>query len=270
VPWTEALLRSCLLCCPPPTFSSQGESNAIYYQPDYYACALTALFSSWRAAFSNARAWFGVVQIAPWSGFGTLAFQAAGVRAEELLATRADAHATLATAVDLGDISPPMGSIHPRPKQQLGQRLAAGALLDLFGIGSAEDSEGPVFASARSGGGAAGALSATVTFLAPFDAPGSLTIANVSAWPGLAPSSECPDDASAVCAGFELQDGAGTWHIAAASLNADASALVLEAAGAPAGATLNATSNGFAVWPQVSVFGTLGAKLPAYPWRAGI
>jgi hypothetical protein len=195
------------------------------------------------------------------------------VRAEEAEAVFADAHATLATAVDLGDISAPMGPIHPRPKQALGARLAAGALLDLFGLGAKADSTGPVYASARAGGGAtAGALSATVSFAPPFDAPGSLQLANISAWPGLAPASECPGSADAVCAGFELQDaGSGTWFPAFASLNADASALVLTAAAAPAGAVLNATSNGFAVWPQVSLFGTLGASpLPAYPWRHAV
>ena len=250
----------------------EGESNAIYYTPDYYTCALAQLFASWRAAFSNPRAWFGVVQIAPWSGFGTLAFQAAGVRMEEERATFADAHATLATAVDLGDIAAPLGSIHPRPKQELGRRLAAGALLDLFGVGAKADSTGPVYASARAGGGGDGLLSATVSFAPPFDAPGALQLANVSAWPGLAPASGCPASSDAVCAGFELQDaGSGEWYPAAASLSADASALVLTAAGAPAGATLNATSNGYAVWPQVSLFGTLGVSpLPAYPWRVAV
>jgi len=209
------------------------------------------------------------VQIAPWGGFGTQAFQAAGVRSDEQLAALADAHATLATAADLGDLSPPMGSIHPRPKQQLGARLAAGALRDLFGRGAPTDAQGPVFAAAAAGGGAAGALSATVTFRAPFDAPGSLVLANVSAWPGLAPASQCPTtDSSVICGAFELQDrSSGAWYPASASLRADAGALVLTAAGAPAGAVLNATSNGFAVWPQVSLFASAAlGGLPAYPW----
>jgi len=210
-----------------------------------------------------------VVQIAPWAGFGTLAEQAAGVRDEELRTTLADAHATLATAADLGDLGAPMGSIHPRPKQQLGARLAAGALLDLFGIGRATDSRGPVARAARAGGGAAGSMSATVTFGAPFDAAGSLALnANATAWPGLAPSSICPPTSSAVCGGFALRDGAsGAWHNATAALNADASALVLTAPSAPEGAAANETSLGFAVWPQLSLFADASVGgLPAYPW----
>lgn len=248
----------------------QGESNAIYYQPGYYECALAALFSSWRAAFRNPAAWFGVVQIAPWTGFGTLAFQAAGVRAAEQAVTLADAHATLATAIDLGDVGAPQGSIHPRQKQTVGARLAAGALADLFGV-SGGATAGPVYAAAVAGGGAAGRLSATVSFAPPYAGAGALVLANVSAWPGLAPASRCPGG-GAICAGFELQDAAtGQWWGAAAALNRDASALILEAPGAPAGAVANATSNGFAVWPQVELFGApaLGA-LPAYTWRRAL
>ena len=92
----------------------QGESNAIFWEPGYYACGLAALLSSWRAAFSSPMAWWGVVQVAPWSGFNTVAAAAADVRAAELAVTRGDAHSTLATAIDLGDIDAPLSSIHPR------------------------------------------------------------------------------------------------------------------------------------------------------------
>jgi hypothetical protein len=147
-----------------------------------------------------------------------------------------------------------MGSIHPRLKQPVGARLAAGAMYDLFNQGSPELSQGPIYASAIEGGGV-GTLSATITFSKPFDAPGSLVIANVTGWPGLTPASQCPEaGGSIVCAGFELQSRDGAWWNATATLNADSSALVLSAVGAPAGAALQATSNGFAVWPQVSIF----------------
>ena len=196
------------------------------------------------------------------------------MRAAQRAVTAADLHATLATAIDLGDALAPKSSIHPRPKQALGARLAAGALQDLFGLGGAAPVEGPVFAAAAAGGGGGGggggaALSATITFAPPYDGPGALALnANATAWPGLAPSSACPP--SAICGGFELQDGrTGAWWPANASLRADGGALVLEAGGAPSSAVLNGTSNGFAVWPQVTLFGAsaLGG-LPAYPWRA--
>ena len=139
----------------------------------------------------------------------------------------------------------------------------------MFGLRGAP-TEGPVFASAAPGGGAG--LSATITFAPPHDVAGALILnENAVAWPGLAPSSACPAAAGTVCGGFELQDGMGQWWPAAASLNEDASALVLIATNAPQGAVLNGTSNGFAVWPQVSLFASeaLGG-LPAYTWRSGL
>ena len=83
-------------------------------------------------------------------------------------------------------------------------------------------------------------------------------------------SSINPPVAGVICAAFELCDASsGSWHAATARLNADASALVLEALGAPAGAVANATSNGYAVWPQVSLYAAASA-LPAYPWRSPV
>lgn len=149
------------------------------------------------------------------------------MRAAEASVVLADPHASLGTAVDLGDANAPKTDIHNRPKQvrrptlvevprplptacspaqALGARLAAGALLDLWGLGDLTASRGPAFASASRGGGAAGVMSATVTFAPPFDGPGSLTLANVTSWPGVLPASECPGAAPAFdCAGFALQ-----------------------------------------------------------------
>lgn len=91
--------------------------------------------------------------------------------------------------------------------QALGARLAAGALLDLWGLGDRAASRGPVYASAVRGGGMAGTMSATVSFAPPFDAPGSLALANESSWPGVIPASQCPGVAPSYdCAGFELQE----------------------------------------------------------------
>ena len=245
----------------------QGESNAIYYKPGYYACALAALLKSWRTAFNSPTAWFGVVQVAPWSGYGVSAVEAADVRAAELAVVLADAHATLATAVDLGDVNAPQGSIHPRPKQALGARLAAGALFDLFGIGTPEEVRGPVAVAATSvpGGGA------SVTFAPPFNTPGSIVLdSNVTAWPGLLPTSACPPVGGTLCAGFALRDGAtGVWYNATASLNSDASAVILmPAAGAPVGAIANESALAASVWPQISLFAAAGrGGLPAYPWQ---
>ena len=248
----------------------QGESNAIFFRPGYYACGLGALLSSWRSAFQNPTAWLGVMQLAPWSGFSTTPEAASTVREEQALVVLADAHATLATEIDLGDATSPLSDIHNRPKQALGARLAAGALLHLFSQGALEDSQGPSYSSAVNGGGPANTLSATITLapLAAYAAPGSLLLDyNRSSWPGVLPSSQCPGAAGFDCAGFEVQDAAGVWHAATATLSADASALVLVGVGAPGG-PVNATRYGQGVWPLASLFAARGAGLPAYPWAA--
>ena len=250
-------------------FWGQGESNAIYFRPGYYECGLSALLASWRAAFNSPRAWWGVMQLAPWSGFSTTPTAASTVREEQALVVALDPHATLATEIDLGDVSSPKSDIHNRPKQALGARLAAGALLDIYGVGALQNSQGPAYSRAISGGGpSAGALSATVFFSPPlFAAPGSLVLANVSSWPGLLPAGQCPG-AGFDCAGFEVQDSGGAWHEAGASLNADGSGVVLVGAGGAAG-VVNATRYGQGVWPLASLFAAQGlGGLPAYPWAA--
>jgi hypothetical protein len=200
----------------------------------------------------------------------------AGARDVELRAAAAAglAHVTVATGVDGGDES---GSIHTRCKLDLGRRLGAGALLDLFGLGAAEEAEGPKFAASARGGGAAGSMSATVSFSTPFAAAGSLKLVAPGADDGelcTSPSfvsTSCPPGVNAsLCRGFELQDGStGTWWPATAALSADGSALVLTATGAPAGAAANATSSGWSLWPISLLYGARG-NVAAYPWRRAI
>jgi len=73
-----------------------------------------------------------------------------------------------------------------------------------------------------------------------------------------------------VCRGFELQDSAsGAWYNATAALSAAGDALVLTAAGAPAGATANATSSGWAQWPISLLYGAEG-NVAAFPWQRAI
>ena len=182
----------------------------------------------------------------------------------------ADSRATCATAIDLGDQAAPKGNIHPRPKQALGARLAAGALRHLFALGELQDSQGPVLAAARALPGPP-SLAVSLTFLPPYDAPGALALAPLAPWPGLPNASACPPavDPSS-CLGLQVQDAAtGAWWPAEASLSSDGGALLLSAPGAPSGARANATSNAWSCWPLVLLRGAQGL-VPAYPWRQGL
>jgi len=247
----------------------QGESNAIFAPSAaaaaaYYACALPALLASWRAFWRAPGAWVGVVQLAPWSGAAAGNEPTAAVRDAQRAVVLADARATLATAVDLGDADAPKTSIHPRVKQELGRRLAAGAAWHLWRAGAARDGAGPVYA--RAAAGPPGALAATVFFAPPFDAPGALALGGRAAWPGVAPTTACPPGAA--CAGFAIQDAAGAWHAANASL-APAGGVALVAADGAAGAP-RATAYAWALWPLTSLWAADAGALPAYPWRENV
>ena len=80
-------------------------------------------------------------------------------------------------------------------------------------------------------------------------------------------SSLCPhqfgvEDVS--CDWFAIQDSAGVWVNASVAIGADGASLTLTAAPSAAGATPNATRNGWADWPVVSVYNAAG--LPLTPW----
>jgi hypothetical protein len=238
-----------LTSSPPPPPPHPGESNAIFDQPPYYACALPALLASWRSFWRSPDAWFGVVQIAPWSGAASGSEPTAGVRDAQRAVVLADARATLATAVDLGDAGAPKTSIHPRIKQELGRRLAAGAAWHLWNVGAARDTAGPVYAAAVAGP-ASGPLSATIAFAPPYDGAGALSLGGRTSWPGVANTTVCPPGNT--CEGFQLQDAAGAWHAANASL-APAGGVALVAADGAVGAA-RATAYAWARWPVTSLW----------------
>ena len=97
----------------------QGESDT---DIPGYAGRLAAMIADWRQQFGQPDLGFAIVQLA---GYGKPATRPgesgwAQLRDAQRTAVAADAHAGLATAVDLGD---PF-DIHPGEKQELGRRLA--------------------------------------------------------------------------------------------------------------------------------------------------
>lgn len=251
-----------------------GESNALNAEAAYYDCALPALIDSWRAALgANPAAWWGIAQLAPWASSAPADnIMVADLRASQLKVRAARVNVTVATAVDGGDPFAPIGSIHPRTKQPLGRRLAAGALNAMFtGLATLPASTGPLYASAVSGGGPPGAaLSATITFDPATLGGAPLVMVAPNPIGPLANSSVCPAAGvdPGLCAGFQLQDSTGVWWDAAASVTPDGARLVLFNASAPSGTVLNATSNGYSLWPITLLYNAAG--VPAFPWRAGV
>jgi len=117
----------------------QGESNV----GSPYQGLLARLFKDWRAQFGNGMA-FGVVQLANFGARPTQPVESgwARLREDQRRAVLADPNAVLATAIDLGDPA----DIHPANKQGVGERLARGFAVRLYGQpGSAS---GPMVKSA--------------------------------------------------------------------------------------------------------------------------
>lgn len=201
------------LTLPNPPSPPRGESNAPpfpIYEPGYYACALNALITDWRAELrAGPEMWFGVVQLAPFTSAASYGY--AEVRAEQLAALRS-ANASVSTAIDLGDPLGPWGTYHPRFKRPVGERLAAAALYHRYGR-----ADGPAWLHPIASSGAdatpagSGALVARVSF-EPHSIQGGGLVMNTSA--------TCPRDDlqgfppypyySIICAGYTAVVGAPT------------------------------------------------------------
>ena len=150
----------------PPPAADQGESNALTATSEaaYYKCALPFLVASLRALFNSPSAHAAVVQLAPWAS-SAAAFngEVAALRQAQLEAgDPPGAGISVITAVDGGDPYGPIGSIHPRAKKPVGDRLGAALLSAVYGAPT--PFAGPRLRAAVSGGGAG--LSATLTFAA--------------------------------------------------------------------------------------------------------
>ena len=125
----------------------QGESNED--RPELYRKLLPVLIHCWRDAWKEGNFPFLIVQLA---NFGTPETFDADSRWAVLREAQASAAASLpnvglATAIDIGD----PGDIHPTDKQEVGRRLAANALAEVYGL-KTWNGRGPVFKSAKAEG----------------------------------------------------------------------------------------------------------------------
>eukprot|EP00743_Colponemidia_sp_Colp-15_P004596 GILK01004955.1.p1 GENE.GILK01004955.1~~GILK01004955.1.p1 ORF type:complete len:513 (+),score=55.28 GILK01004955.1:35-1573(+) len=96
----------------------QGESNA--GDALYYSCAFPAMIADWRVKFQNPAMAFTFVQLAAYEDGGG---HYSALRVAQTAALNLPSSG-MASAVDLGDRSSPVGAIHPRWKQQVGFRLS--------------------------------------------------------------------------------------------------------------------------------------------------
>ena len=106
----------------------QGEANA--GNATNYACRFPAMIQDWRAQLNNYQLYFYFVLLAAYKegGFPTWP----QIRDAQLAALELP-FVGVGSAQDLGDEASPEGSIHPRNKTIVGERLGANALHDIYG-----------------------------------------------------------------------------------------------------------------------------------------
>ncbi|KAK7242146.1 sulfuric ester hydrolase [Aureococcus anophagefferens] len=250
----------------------QGESNVACndrwaYKPgnncglnasacaDFYACQFPAMIADWRAKFNNPDLTFLFVQLPPYVE-NLPSTASSGAVDDSLPLTRLAQAAALAlprtamaTAVDHGDLAAPLGSIHPRDKVVVAERLVAAAL------GAVPPSGGPTVAGVARDGD-----KLVVNFE---NVRGVLT---VRGYGGAAPFNACPVDETQApnvepraavprtqCASFEVFAG-GAWRNVTRVAAANATAVAL--AGVPA--TASRLRYLHADWPVPIVYDSAG------------
>lgn len=207
----------------------QGESNA--GNPAQYRKLLPALIADWRRRFANDDLGFGVVQLASFMDRVEAPIQEgwAALREAQAWTVANDPKTWLAVAIDIGEAK----DIHPKNKQDVGLRLAKGALAVHYGkeiVGS-----GPVFDHLTIDG-----ASVTVHFRH------STGLATTDGAPPLA---------------FALAGPDGTWHQAEARIDGETVVLTSGAVGEP-----RAVRYAWANNPAVNLVN--GAGLPGVPFRS--
>ncbi|NWW75104.1 SIAE acetylesterase, partial [Climacteris rufus] len=153
VAWYQGEPRLCPLgcsspCCPTglslaSLFGGTGEANA-FLHTDQYNCTFPALIADWRQAFHTGSAAqtepllpFGFVQLSTYRrGSADDSFPRLRWHQTADLGVVPNARMPgtfMAVAMDLGDEHSPYGSIHPRDKQNVAQRLLLGARAVAYG-----------------------------------------------------------------------------------------------------------------------------------------
>ena len=128
----------------------QGESNA--NTDSQYELLLPALIADWRTRFQRPDLPFGIVQLANFMPKAESPIQVSGwpyLRNTQLKTLRTVPGTGMAVITDIGDAS----DIHPRNKQDVGRRLAAWALHDVYQRSDVVKS-GPIFTTATVEGAA--------------------------------------------------------------------------------------------------------------------
>ena len=245
-----------------------------------YECQLKALIADWRKQLRLPSVPFVVVQLQPWCTATKYCDDAlppaqrnmsaptalAEMRLSQAAAVAASSNAWLVTAMDLGSIHSQAGSCHSAQKPELGQRIAKTLRAAAYG-GAARDGQ-PATAWVSPTALSATRSGADGVVVVVFSNPSGAGLA-------LNSSMACPRGILPVfcrpAVGFEICIASGECVPAAATLQANASSVLLKRAGRGLSAALSATSvrYAYADWP-LAVLRDAATALPALPFRLNV
>jgi sialate O-acetylesterase len=219
----------------------QGESDLTSHADpaQYYECMFPKLVDDWRRTFDQPDLAFFFVQLAAYTELGPYGMKLGVFRmAQESALARP--LTCMATAVDLGDFTSPLGNIHPRDKQTVAARLGACAQRLLYGQNV------PIWGPVAHNVTHVSSKVAVVAFM-------EVQSVELRAQPA------CPAAASE-CAGWMVMSGKGVWSPAVKVWQLDALHIAVQSA------TSDIAGVGYllADWPLCSLYGDNG--LPATPF----
>jgi len=227
----------------------QGEQNT--GQPLTYGCMEKAMISDWRKKFGQQFEFpFFFVQLAPVNS-SSAQQNWPDTRQQQLAGLELPA-VGFATAVDLGDPFSPAGSIHPRYKQAVGDRLSRS--MRNIAYGQNINWQGPTLKSLAIAPGA------NFSIVVEFDIYESSGLVQGNAPIGYV---GCPSNGTGVCTGWEIQLSDTKWYPSTDSAVVDTRHVQVNF-NVPEGLNATTLSYAYSVWPLCTLFNTEG--LPAIPF----
>ena len=237
--------RSFFLCC-----RYQGESNA--GAPTQYECLSRAFVLDLRRRYDNYQLSFHFVLIA---GYGP--HQPSGWpemrRSQQTLLQLP--YTGLGSAADLGDISSPCGSVHPRYKQEVGERLSRSVMATVYGQSVVKD--GPTVAKVSWPDAEAEAAAATVILQFDSSLPNNQGMY-------LNGTKQC-DDCCSTGSAFALRTSDGQVRDANFTRVHAAAYIVLVTAELPAGVRVSGLEYDWEGYPQCTLYNS--EMLPMLPFQ---
>lgn len=237
---------------------------------DFYACQLRGLITDLRTLLGNPSAPWATVLLAPYHGGTSLP----AFRAMQCAATSSLENANCAYIHDGGDPLSPIGDVHSRNKQLVGNRVAASlipALYNISGTTIPPIHTGPTYLSATVSAASDGSwLYANISFISSTMGSEGLVYVppHVNAWQN---SSRCPTEISpindAYCDWFNIWGSNGIAYNATIVTIVNNNQLSLAAPVNPPVPNIHVmgTRFGWNQWPVVNFYNQYG--LPIVPWN---